>query len=139
MTNALNDVSLEYFEEYRRKKQQELQMSESLSDAHELVHKLTREINDVKTEISNMQKIIATMIDHGVDPVEAKMRIDELASVDLWAHNKEYGSVVTLDYHINTWNDSYSPVPLTLSDNIKTHHIADNHIVTHNTHKKAKK
>lgn len=78
MNNNLEQVMLEYFKEYRMKKQLSDSLNKQIQDAENKVAELTQQIRDVSCELKSMQKVIWAMVEHDVDPVEAKMRIDEL-------------------------------------------------------------
>lgn len=92
MNTELNSVILDYFEEYRRKKQQRDRLTQSLTSASETVKNLRKDMEDISNEISCMQRIITAMIEHDCDPVEAKMRINDLQAGNIWYDNQ----VITL-------------------------------------------
>lgn len=84
MNTELNSVILDYFEEYRQKKQQKIDLSNRLSVASQTVKNLQNDIQEINDEIATMQRIITAMIEHGCDPVEAKMRLNELGLGNIW-------------------------------------------------------
>lgn len=92
MNTELNSVILDYFEEYRQKKQQKNDLSNRLSVASQTAKNLQNDIQEINNEIATMQRIITAMIEHGCDPVEAKMRINDLQAGNIWYDNQ----VITL-------------------------------------------
>lgn len=88
MNTELNSVILDYFEEYRQKKQQKNDLSNRLSVASQTAKNLQNDIQEINDEIATMQRIITAMIEHGCDPVEAKMRLDDLGLGNMW-YNQE--------------------------------------------------
>lgn len=74
----MKDINTTYLERYRRRLadlnavEQEIQSIRERYDK-ELSDIASRKLR-VTNEIAEMRKIITTMVDHGVDPVEAKLR-----------------------------------------------------------------
>lgn len=70
------DPSLDYFEQYREKKKQLAELTNEHRDLRTILDQKRAEARVLENEISSMKRIITTMIDHGVDHVEAKLMND---------------------------------------------------------------
>lgn len=100
----MKDISDSYLDRYRRK----LADIESIdSEVREIRKRYEKELSDissrrtrVENEIQEMRQVITTMIDQGVDPVEAKLRNSQRRET-IWENTKSekvFGlSSITLD------------------------------------------
>ena len=77
----MKDISTTYLDRYRRRLA-DLDLIEQ--EIHAIRERYDQELSGmaerrlrVNNEIAEMRKIITTMIDHGVDPVEAKLRNEQ--------------------------------------------------------------
>lgn len=71
-----HDPTMDYFEKYRSKKKEMANLGSEISDLRNLIDRKKTEANSLAVEIRSMRRIITTMIDEGMDPVEVKMRND---------------------------------------------------------------
>jgi hypothetical protein len=81
MNDNLDEVILEYFREYRKKRQELKDLKDKLESANLVIKSLNETISSVTSEVFSMQHIITTMIDTGCDPVEAKLKYENNDSI----------------------------------------------------------
>ena len=80
-----NDPTLEYFEEYRNKISAVAELQTEIDLLKNRIGELRKNSTSLSREIEGMRRIITVMIDHGMDPVEAKLRTDPSDRMDsLW-------------------------------------------------------
>lgn len=85
------DPTLDYFEEYRRKLNQLAEIEVERIALHKQMIELKDRRLSLDTELSNMRKIITSMITTGADPVEAKLKIDmNDGTPTLWNEQQDY-------------------------------------------------
>ena len=80
-----NDPTLEYFEEYRNKISAVAELQTEIDLLKNRIGELRKNSTSLSREIEGMRRIITVMIDHGMDPVEAKLRTDPSDRMDsMW-------------------------------------------------------
>jgi len=81
----MSNPTLEYFEEYRRKKDELKEIESMAVELRRKMDDLRSQSSDIRKELDGMRKIIAVMIETGMEPVEVKMKheISELSDT-LW-------------------------------------------------------
>jgi hypothetical protein len=87
MDNDLMKICFEYFEQYRAKKNELDTLLETRRKLEADVENLSSQVRCSLTELDHMKTIISAMIDNNIDPVEAKIRIDNLNFNNLWVQN----------------------------------------------------
>lgn len=92
------DAMLDYFELYRQKKKEHQDIVEEIARMRNAMEKQKSESQKLASEIRSMKKIITTMIDQDMDPVEVKLRNDIPSMLDsLWEdHDSLHADEVTL-------------------------------------------
>ena len=83
----MKDISDSYLDRYRRKLADLESIELEIKQVQEKYESELSEIGSRQTRINNeirdMRKVITTMIDHGLDPVEAKLRNDQTTN-SIW-------------------------------------------------------
>jgi hypothetical protein len=90
-----------YFKEYKEK----LDALESIKKQHNEIHsRARRELSQIRekydkttNEINNMRKVITLMLDKGLDPVEAKLTVENYPNNETLWNNHICFDVVTID------------------------------------------
>jgi len=81
----MTDSTLEFFEEYRTKVAEIQELSTQLSIIRCSAETKMNELTVLENEVQSMKRLITTMIDHGWDPVEAKLKTtDSDRTKSLW-------------------------------------------------------
>ena len=104
----MKDISDSYLDRYRRKL---ADLNDIENETQLIRQKYDKELTDVAysrtrvtNEINEMRQVITTMIDHGIDPVEAKLRNeqqrDTMWSVSMASNNWDLNGLT-----ISTEND----------------------------------
>ena len=82
------DSTLEYFEQYRQKRMELERLKKSYTSILGQMDDIRKKSDKLSNEISSMQSIITYMIDHGMDPVEAKLKTESYERVvNLWSES----------------------------------------------------
>lgn len=107
-----------YFQEYRKK----LELLNSFNKEHDKIRaesmQIFSKIEKVRNEINDMRRVITLIVEKGLDPVEARLVLDESDNNNLWSCEKTVGSIfdmpdidyttiptVDISYELN--NDGY--------------------------------
>lgn len=101
----MKDINTTYLERYRRRLADLDAVEKEIQSIRE---RYDRELSDIASrklrvtnEIAEMRRIITTMVDHGVDPVEAKLRNEQVQST-IW-------DTPQIDWDVSVSDDSYNP------------------------------
>lgn len=117
----MKDISDSYFNRYRRKLSDLNSIDKEIDQVRQKYDKELSDISDrrmrTSNEISEMRRVITTMIDHGIDPVEAKLRNENNETI--WGGSTDpsnwdlNGISISLDQNMTTADLSSSSISLT--------------------------
>ncbi len=111
----MSDPTLDYFESYRKKLKE-------LQDVEIENHNIRQAMDEnrakgikIQHEINSMRKTITVMIEHGVDPVMAKLKTTEDDHViSIWdTLGNEYDVITTIDTMSGSLNSIYTSMGAT--------------------------
>lgn len=107
MSSNMTKESLDYFQQYRKMIQEQQSIQEQIKDMQESISRLSKQSNHISSEIIAMKRIMTYMIDNGVDPVEAKLKIDENNKDTHWRdeeleREKDYLKKVLMQQQMHT-------------------------------------
>lgn len=92
----------QFFAEYRRKLDRIEELQSELKAREADIAKLRAQIPNELTELASMRTVITRIIEHGIDPVMAKLGDPELRKRDIWYdrfYDSEYSSAVLNPTH----------------------------------------
>lgn len=82
--NDFANLTLDYFEKYRKQKQHVHELEKKFKEKHAQLMDLQLEIEKERSYAINMQGVITIMIENNCDPVEAKLRQESFEAGTLW-------------------------------------------------------
>lgn len=88
MISELQKMILDYFEEYRKTKNNLDELNNKIKMHSQKYHEMCDEKNKIEREIFNMQRVITHMIDNNCDPFAAKLSINEHDVGNLWSNER---------------------------------------------------
>lgn len=80
----MTEESLKYFQQYRDMIKHQISIIEQIKWTRELLEQLRGQSTSLSNEIEGMKRIITYMIDNDLDPVEAKLKMDEKDKNSYW-------------------------------------------------------
>lgn len=112
----MRDISDSYLDRYRRKLADLETIETEVSEIRKKFEMEMMEIGLRKSRISNeiqeMRQVITTMIDHGVDPVEAKLRNDQRKETIWNVTSKDEFGISSIEHSGDNTFDSISTLSI---------------------------
>jgi DNA-binding protein YbaB len=70
----MSNPTLDYFEEYRKKKEELKEIDSKISELRKQADALRTRSSSIKADLEGMKKIITVMVETGMEPVEVKLK-----------------------------------------------------------------
>lgn len=96
-----------YFKEYRRKLNEVKQIRVEHRDLSNQVVMMADKLTHAERELHGMKRVISKMIDEDLDPVEAKLSIDDSDEAGIWQNQTvdiTYDASPSYGGSIDTWS-----------------------------------
>ena len=104
MIKDMDNAILDYFQQYRIKKQEAEDIAGQLEMCEKNLAVLRAKQQEVANELNSMKRIITTMVDYDCDPVEAKLKYDNTVVQSMWDSNLSGTEIVPTILTVDTRN-----------------------------------
>ena len=108
-----------YFQEYRNKLNLLNEARAEHKNAHVEMLKTMSKVEKINNEINDMRRVITLIVEKGLDPVEARLSINDADENSIWDRDQYEVSVSSSIY--DTAADTTSSVFCDIADIIKEH------------------
>ena len=98
-----NSLTERYLNEYRKKLEEVKKIRVAYNEIAEELNAMTCNLNNAESELYGMKRVISKMIDEDLDPIEAKLSIDDSDDASIWQKKNDVFDI-TCDSSISYGN-----------------------------------